>query len=229
MNRFEGTLDAVLHLLDRQVVDSEGLMVCKVDDVELTEHADGVLAITGLLTGAPALIGRLGGRLGGGLLAAWAKLGVQHAGRTVPEYVALDRVAKLDHEVHLAVPRGGLLDRQGSAALGTHLRRLNDLLTMRVEARDGTALGTVLDVRIAAEPAPGSRLVAVALVVGRGRPGSMLGYDRHPDQGPWILNRAIRWWHRDTGLLDMTDVGAIEWDAGRVQAKAELRPLEAAL
>ena len=43
MDRLSGSLDAVLHLLDRQVIDADGLLVCKVDDVELTVFDDGVL------------------------------------------------------------------------------------------------------------------------------------------------------------------------------------------
>ena len=58
-DRLAGSLDAVLHLLDRQVVDVDGRMVCKVDDLELTEFDDGVLGVTALLvrrggTGAAA-------------------------------------------------------------------------------------------------------------------------------------------------------------------------------
>jgi sporulation protein YlmC with PRC-barrel domain len=52
--------DLALHLLDRQVVGSDGGMVGNVDDVELTD--DGQLVA--LLTGPQALAGRLGGRLG---------------------------------------------------------------------------------------------------------------------------------------------------------------------
>ncbi len=59
-NRLTGSLDAVLHLLDRQVVDVEGLLVCKVDDVELTELDDGVLGVTALLAGPAALTPRYG-------------------------------------------------------------------------------------------------------------------------------------------------------------------------
>ena len=50
-DRLSGSLDAVLHLLDRQVVDADDRLVCKVDDVELTEYDDGVLGVTGLLSG----------------------------------------------------------------------------------------------------------------------------------------------------------------------------------
>jgi len=57
-------LDGNLELLDRQIVDHDGLMVGKVDDVELTERESGRLVVTGLLTGPGALGSRLGGALG---------------------------------------------------------------------------------------------------------------------------------------------------------------------
>jgi sporulation protein YlmC with PRC-barrel domain len=58
------TLDLHLHLLDRQVVDERGRLVCKVDDVELDVDDGGRPYITGILVGARALGPRLGGRLG---------------------------------------------------------------------------------------------------------------------------------------------------------------------
>src|SRR4051794_41868177 len=67
-DRLSGSLDAVLHLLDRQVVDADDLMVCKVDDLELTVFDDGVLAITGLLAGSAAAVPRYGDQGFGGLL-----------------------------------------------------------------------------------------------------------------------------------------------------------------
>lgn len=62
-------LDAVLHLLDRQVHDADDLVVCVVDDIELSLEADGAPlgedaeapVITHLLTGPT-----LGTRLFGG-------------------------------------------------------------------------------------------------------------------------------------------------------------------
>ena len=56
-------LHAKLHLLDRQVIDSDGALLCKVDDVELDLDA-GVPVVSALLSGPQALGPRLGGRLG---------------------------------------------------------------------------------------------------------------------------------------------------------------------
>lgn len=57
-------LDLNLHLLDRQVIDADGLLVCKVDDVELTPGENGALYVTAILVGPRALGQRIGGRLG---------------------------------------------------------------------------------------------------------------------------------------------------------------------
>lgn len=57
-------LDLNLHVLDRQVVDRNGRMVGKADDVELVIGQDGSPRVTAILTGPLALGPRLGGRLG---------------------------------------------------------------------------------------------------------------------------------------------------------------------
>jgi sporulation protein YlmC with PRC-barrel domain len=67
-------MDAQLELLDRQIVDDDGRMVSKVDDVELTEREDGRLVVTGLLTGPGVLGPRLGGALGSLTTAVWSRL-----------------------------------------------------------------------------------------------------------------------------------------------------------
>jgi hypothetical protein len=53
-------LDAALHLLDRQLVDVEGRLAGKVDDLELTERPDGPPFVTAILSGPGALGPRLG-------------------------------------------------------------------------------------------------------------------------------------------------------------------------
>jgi sporulation protein YlmC with PRC-barrel domain len=58
------TLDLRLHLLDRQVVDTDGRLVCKVDDLALESDDTGRPYVTAILVGPRALGPRLGGRLG---------------------------------------------------------------------------------------------------------------------------------------------------------------------
>ena len=65
--------DAVLHLLDRQIVDPDGRLVAKVDDIELTERADGRLAVSALLIGPGALGPRLRRGLGEWVVAVWRR------------------------------------------------------------------------------------------------------------------------------------------------------------
>jgi hypothetical protein len=67
-------LDAVLHLLDRQIVDPEGQLVAKVDDVELRRREDGGYEVSAVLVG-PAVLGpRLGGVVGRIFTAVHARL-----------------------------------------------------------------------------------------------------------------------------------------------------------
>src|SRR3546814_18864832 len=70
-----GEFDAVLNLLDRQVIDADGYMVCKVDDLELAQDDIGSLRISGILAGPAALLPRFSGRLGGSLLEQWRRIG----------------------------------------------------------------------------------------------------------------------------------------------------------
>ena len=221
-------LDAVLHLMDRQVVDRDGRMVCKVDDVEVTEHADGSWEVTGLLAGPPALVPRLGGKLGRGLEERWRRLGLQERDRLVPWRIGVGLVAELGSGVTLLVEREGLLVRQtdAPAATGDVRRRLNDVLHLAAVAPDGTGLGQVLDVRLSRVRDEPLRLVASGLVIGRGRPGGYLGYDRDGKQGPWLLNRLVRRLHRHSGYLPISDAGPVDWAERTIEVRGPLRRLD---
>jgi hypothetical protein len=100
--------------------------------------------------------------------------------------------------------------------------RLDDLLGMRVRFADGTDGDRVVDARLT----PSSRLrgqlnelVVDGLVVGRMRPGTLFGYDRHPTQGPWVVRRIIRTLHRHTGYLGWDEVERVDWDARLVHVR----------
>lgn len=68
--------DLALHLLDRQVVDTDGRAVCKVDDLEFTVPDDGSAPyVSAILCGPAALGPRLGGLLGHWLVASTHGLG----------------------------------------------------------------------------------------------------------------------------------------------------------
>jgi hypothetical protein len=97
-------LDLSLHLLDRQVVDQDGGLVCKVDDVELTVPEDGSPPyITAILTGPAALGPRLGGLLGRWLCAMHELLGQRHDDE--PDRIPFELVTDIDSAVTVARSR----------------------------------------------------------------------------------------------------------------------------
>jgi sporulation protein YlmC with PRC-barrel domain len=68
-------LDAGLHLLDRQLVDKDGRLAGKVDDLELElPEGGGPPTVTAILAGPGALSRRLGGRFGAWLEAVANRL-----------------------------------------------------------------------------------------------------------------------------------------------------------
>jgi len=96
--------------------------------------------------------------------------------------------------------------------------RLSDLLGMEVRFADGSTGDRVTDVRLV----PGDRvrgqlseLVTEGLVVGRARPGTLFGYDREPEQGPWLVRTVVRLLHRHTGYAEWRDVDRVDWE-GRI-------------
>lgn len=213
--RFEDELDLVLHLLDRQVQDAEGALVGKVDDVELTRAEDGSLVVTGLLLGANALLPRLW-RRGHDLYVAAAP---QRPGQHVPDRIDLALVDRLDSGVRLSTTRAG--SAPPAPALDPDRVRLAQLLGGRV-THDGRESGRVIDVR--ARPEEGRGLVVSHLVVGRGGPGSMLGYDRKPGMGPWAIAAVVRLLHRSSYVVDVARC-AIDWTDGSVAAHGPRTPV----
>jgi sporulation protein YlmC with PRC-barrel domain len=90
-----GEIDAVLHLLDRQILDPEGRMVAKVDDLELTRGDDGTYTVTALLVGPAALGPRLGGAIGRLVNAVHARL----SHRDQPDRIPVERVTDIGSAV----------------------------------------------------------------------------------------------------------------------------------
>ncbi|HLN75391.1 MAG TPA: hypothetical protein VK204_00020 [Nocardioidaceae bacterium] len=107
--------------------------------------------------------------------------------------------------------------------------RLNDLLGMRIRFADGRDGNDVIDVRLApSDRVRGllSEYVVDGLIVGKMRPGTLFGYDRHPKQGPWVIRQVIRYLHRDTGYVGWGDVEDVDWDAQVVHLRVnDLEPL----
>ena len=93
--------DAALRLLDRQVIDPDGRLVAKVDDLELTEHDDGRLVVTAILTGPSSLGPRLGGRLGQWTVAGWRRLRADADPQ--PGRVDTAHITEIDSAIHIAM------------------------------------------------------------------------------------------------------------------------------
>jgi sporulation protein YlmC with PRC-barrel domain len=93
--------DAHLELLDRQILDHDGLMLGKVDDVELEEREDGRIYVTALLTGPGALGPRFTGALGSIITRTWSRL----SGRTEPGRVDWSEVASVGTAIELGISR----------------------------------------------------------------------------------------------------------------------------
>lgn len=209
-NRLEGPVDGALHLLDRQIIDSEGRLLGKADDIELTERR-GRLTVTALLTGPAALLPRLGGGRGDAVLERWRVLRPSEPDRTTPWRIDLSVVRRLDSAFHLSEERDGVLRKQPVA------HPLSRLTGMDAHGPDGR-LGRVLDARF--EPDGRGELVLSSLVVGHGRPGSLLGYDRRGDQGPALVHLVVRRLHRHSVLVPASSA-EIDWEAGVVRVDHE--------
>ena len=208
-NRLTGAIDGVLHLLDRQLLDCEGRMLGKVDDVELSpDEATGQLVITALLTGPAALLDRFGGRLGRVLVERWGQMRVSEPDRTRPWRIDIGDVDRLDSAVHLRVRRDGVLRRDLEA------RRFGRLTGMKVLGPENERLGRVLDARF--EPDPKGRLALASLIVGHGRPGSLLGYERRGERGPWLVRSAVRRLHRHSAIV-AAERAEIRWESHDVR------------
>src|SRR4051794_41935464 len=106
------SFDLRLRLLDRQVVDPDGAMICKVDDVELAPADGGGYVVTALLAGPLALGPRLPGRLGRWTVAL-ARRGADDPGPS-PRRLPFGRVTELGS----ALGPGRPPDRPRIAGLG---------------------------------------------------------------------------------------------------------------
>ena len=97
MSRTGATFDLGLRLLDHQVVDPEGGMVCKVDDIEFEQGRDGSWHVSALLSGSQALGPRLPGRLGRWVMSVGRRLSVH--GDREPRRIPFERVTEIGSSV----------------------------------------------------------------------------------------------------------------------------------
>jgi sporulation protein YlmC with PRC-barrel domain len=95
-------VDAGLHLLDRQIVDKDGKLAGKVDDLELTvPDGGGPPFVSAILCGPEALGHRIGGTLGRWMQAAQARL--RPADQKGPARISFGLVKRIVEHVELGV------------------------------------------------------------------------------------------------------------------------------
>jgi hypothetical protein len=71
-------------------------------------------------------------------------------------------------------------------------------------------------------------LVVDGLVVAQHDTGSLLGYDRRPQQGPALIRAIVAYLHRRAGYVTWGGVHTVDWDERRVLLSVEtLEKLEA--
>jgi sporulation protein YlmC with PRC-barrel domain len=100
-------IDAGLHLLDRQIVDKDGKLAGKVDDLDLT-FPHGSMSdppfVSAILSGRGGLAPQIGGRLGKWIAAAESRL----SGQPAPGRISFGLVNRIGNHVQLTVSRDDL-------------------------------------------------------------------------------------------------------------------------
>jgi sporulation protein YlmC with PRC-barrel domain len=105
------------HLLDRQVVDRDGLLVGKVDDVELSDTEPP--RVVALLLGPQALGRRMDGWFGRLVFDVAHRLSPERS--PLPTRVAYELVSHVDTAVHLQIPRHELPEPSLERWLRAHI------------------------------------------------------------------------------------------------------------
>jgi hypothetical protein len=87
--------------------------------------------------------------------------------------------------------------------------KASDLIGRPVLDSAGRRLGVVTDLRCVQDGPLRGAMAAPrvrSVVVSRRRTGSMLGYDRRGQQGPWLVRLIVRWLHRDLLIVPWESV-----------------------
>jgi hypothetical protein len=220
--------DMGLHLLDRQIVGADDRLVAKVDDVELTWTPDGALVPTAILVGAPAMLPRMGDRMGGWLMRMFRLMRDAAADQDLPLLVGMDLVDSVESNVRLTIPGHGRLQRMDRVRAEDPNRcRVGDLMGTPVVCDRLRRRSKVLDVRMLGAPDSSGTHRVTSLIVGPDRPGALLGYDRRSEPGPALVAAFVRWLHRHARVVDLGPGVEIDLDAGQVRIgpEASLLPL----
>jgi hypothetical protein len=93
--------------------------------------------------------------------------------------------------------------------------RVSDLIGAEVRGPNGRPGAVVTDVRLIADGPPrgltGSATLRLdGLVLSRHHVGSLLGYDRTPGIGPWLVAAIVRRMHREMRYAEWTHVAKVE-------------------
>ena len=101
-------IDVGLEVLDRQIVDSDGRLAGKVDDLELAfpEGGTGSPYVVAIISGPGALAHRLGGRLGAWIEAVQGRLHDERLPR--PARIPFSVVKRIGNDVEVSVERDTL-------------------------------------------------------------------------------------------------------------------------
>ncbi|GAA3660854.1 hypothetical protein GCM10022237_20860 [Nocardioides ginsengisoli] len=220
--------DMGLHLLDRQIVGADDRLVAKVDDVELTRGDDGSLTPTAILVGAPALLPRMGDRMGGWLMRMFRLTREAAADRDLPLLIGMDLVDRVESEVRLTVPGHGRLQRMDRVRADDRTRcRVGQILGTPVVCDRLPRRSKVLDLRMLGTPGGAGPHRVTSLIVGPDRPGALLGYDRRSEPGPAPVAAFVQWLHRHARVVELGRGVEIDLDAGevRIGPEASLLPL----
>jgi sporulation protein YlmC with PRC-barrel domain len=97
---------AGLQLLDRQLVDVDGFLAGKADDLDLEFDDHGVPMVVAVLSGPGALAGRVGGRLGRWIAVIHRRL--QDEPDSGPARVPFESVTRIGTDITLAARRSEL-------------------------------------------------------------------------------------------------------------------------
>ncbi len=213
-------LDAALELLDRQLVDADGRLAGKVDDLELTDPGEGLEQprLTAILTGPAALAGRLHTPVGRRL----TRIGARRLafGHDQPSRMPLDQVQAVDSAVRLRIAADQLDTGAGE--------RLSELLGAEVVDGHGHSVGKVHDVRLVqAGPergglGPGLRVEG--LLVGRRALGARFGFYRGSVRGPLLLRLVFGSLGHDGRYVPWDRIGSIRDRRIRITGTADNLP-----
>jgi hypothetical protein len=112
-------VDLYLQLLDRQVVDRDGELLCKVDDLELELDDSGRPYVTAILIGPQALGPRLGSRLGRWVASIAHRLATDRD--RGPQRISFGLVAEIDNVVTVHGSRADLAIEPLEAWVDRHI------------------------------------------------------------------------------------------------------------